>query len=99
MFTINGQTNFDAVGVEVEARACAKGIFEPLATGGKVHELKLTEGASVKGRLVKGGQPVAGVEIGVSGAEREAGIYAGDFSVGTDKDGKFFLVNLRPAPD
>ena len=27
MFNINGQTNFDAVGVEVEARACAKGIF------------------------------------------------------------------------
>jgi peroxiredoxin len=99
MFTLNGQSSFDAVGVEVEARAYAKGIFEPLATGGKVHELKLTEGASVKGRLLKDGKPVVGAEIGICGAEREAGIYAGDFSVGTDKDGKFLLVNLPPNRD
>src|SRR5207247_1475005 len=86
MFVINGETPFDAMGVEVEARAFAKGVFQHLASGGKIHELKLTEGAAVKGRLVKDGQPVAGVEIGVSGAERSAEIYVGDFTVGTDKD-------------
>jgi peroxiredoxin/protocatechuate 3,4-dioxygenase beta subunit len=98
-FAINGEKSFDAVGVEVEARGYAKGIFKPLGTGEKVHELKLTEGASVKGRLLKDGKPVAGVELGVSGVEREAGIYVGDFSVGTDKDGKFLFVNLPPNRD
>jgi peroxiredoxin len=99
LFTINGQTSFDAVGVEVEARAYAKGIFEHLATGGKVHELKLTEGASLKGRLLKDGKPVAGVEVGMCGADRRAEIYVGDFSVGTDQDGRFLFVNLPPDRD
>ena len=99
MFVLNGETPFDAVGIEVEARAFAKGVFQQLASGGKIHELKLTEGAAVRGRLVKDGQPVAGVEIGVSGAERRAEIYVGDFAVGTDKDGGFFLANLPPNRD
>src|SRR5689334_21750645 len=88
-FVINGQDSFDAVGVEVEAPGYAKGIFPHLATGGKVHELKLTDGVSVKGRLLKEGKPMPGVEIGVSGVEREASVYIGNYSVGTDKDGKF----------
>jgi peroxiredoxin len=98
-FLINGETPFDAAGVEVEARACAKGIFEHLATGGKVHELKLTEGGAVKGRLVKDGRPVSGAEVGVCGADRRAEIYVGDFSIGTDKEGKFSLPNLPPNRD
>jgi peroxiredoxin/protocatechuate 3,4-dioxygenase beta subunit len=96
LFTINGQNSFDAVGIDVEARGYAKGIFPHLSTGGKVHELKLTEGASVKGRLVKDGKPLSGIEIGISGVEREASVYIGDYSVGTDKDGKFLFVNLPP---
>ncbi len=98
-FVINGETPFDAVGVEVEARAFAKGMFQRLASGGKVHELRLTEGAAVKGRLVKDGQPMAGVEIGISGADRSSDVYVGDFSVGTDMDGEFFLGNLPPNRD
>jgi peroxiredoxin/protocatechuate 3,4-dioxygenase beta subunit len=99
MFTINGQDSFDAVGVDVEARGYAKGIFPHLATGGKVHDLKLTEGASVKGRLLKDGKPMAGIEIGISGVEREASVYIGDYIVGTDKDGRFLFVNLPPNHD
>ena len=93
-FLINGETSFDAVGVEVEARAYAKGVFQKLATGGKVHDLKLTEGGSVKGRLVKDGKPVTGIEIGICGADRNAAIYVGDFTVGTDKEGNFLFVTL-----
>jgi len=99
LFVLNGETPFDAVGVEVEARGFAKGVFQKLATGEKVHELKLTEGAGVKGRLLKDGQPVAGVEMSVSGAERSAEIYVGDFSVGTDKEGRFLLTSLPPNRD
>lgn len=98
-FVINGETPFDAVGVEVEARTFAKGIFQRLASGGKVHELRLTEGAAIEGRLVKDGQPMAGAEIGISGADRSADVYVGDFTVGTDKDGAFFLGNLPPNRD
>ena len=95
-FVVNGQTAFAAIGVDVEARGFAKGIFQSLASGGTVHELKLTQGASLKGRVTIGGQPLAGVEIGVSGKERSSEIYAGNFSVATDKDGHFLFVNLPP---
>jgi peroxiredoxin/uncharacterized GH25 family protein len=95
-FVINSETSFDAVGIDIEAGGYAKGVFQHLASGGKIHELKLTEGASVRGRLVKDGKPIAGVEMGISGAERNAENYVGDFSVGTDNEGKFLLVNLPP---
>lgn len=36
-FVINGQTAFEAAGVDVVARGFAKGIFQSLATGGKIH--------------------------------------------------------------
>ena len=38
-------------------------MFEHLAARGETHLLKLTQGAGVKGRLVKDGQPVTGAEI------------------------------------
>ena len=98
-FVINGDKHFDAVGVEVEARGFAKGIFDGLTTDGAVHDLKLTEGASVKGRLVQDGKPVAGIEMDISGANREASAYVGDFTVGTDSDGRFLFVNLPPRHD
>src|SRR5262249_40349626 len=64
-----------------------------------VHDLNLTEGASVKGRLLKDGKPLSGIEMGISGVEREASVYIGDYIVGTDKDGRFLFVNLPPNHD
>lgn len=93
-FVINGQDAFDAAGVDVVARGFAKGIFQRLETGGKVHELKLAAGASIKGRVLKDGKPLAGVEIGVSGTERNSEIYVGNYSVATDAEGRFLFVNL-----
>jgi len=99
MFVINSQVSFAAVGLDIEARGYAKGIFSPLASGTKVHELKLTEGATVHGRLLKNGKPLSGVEMGICGADRKASTYVGDYSVGTDKEGKFVFVNLPPGLD
>ena len=93
-FVINSTNSFDAAGVDVEARGYAKAVFQSLATGDAIHTLKLTEGAVLKGRIVKGAQPLAGVEVGVAGADRNSEVFVGDFSVGTDKDGRFLLANL-----
>jgi peroxiredoxin/protocatechuate 3,4-dioxygenase beta subunit len=93
-FVLNGQTKFDAAGVDVVARGFAKGIFQRLTTGDKVHELKLAAGASIKGRVLKEGKPLAGVEIGVSGTERRSESYVGNYSVATDAEGRFLFVNL-----
>ncbi|MGH7992719.1 MAG: hypothetical protein ACREDQ_04325, partial [Limisphaerales bacterium] len=95
-FVITSRNPFDSVGVDVEARGLAKGIFQNLTTGGAVHTLKLTEGATLKGRVVQNGKPLAGVEIDVSGANREASAYVGDFSIATGADGKFLFASLPP---
>lgn len=95
-FLITSRKPFDAAGVDVEARGLAKGIFRDLATGGQFHALKLTEGSVLKGRVLQNGKPVAGVEINVSGANREASAYIGDFSIATDEDGRFLFANLPP---
>jgi thiol-disulfide isomerase/thioredoxin len=98
-FVLRSTKPFDSVGVDVETRALAKGIFQRLASGDTVHELKLVEGISVKGRLLKDGKGVPGVEVGISGAERRSEIYAGNYSVGTDAEGRFLFVNLAPKTD
>ena len=95
-FLITSRKPFDAAGVDVEARGLAKGIFQNLATGAEVHTLKLTEGATLKGRVVQNGKPLAGVEMNVSGANRECSVFVGDFSIATDADGKFLFANLPP---
>ena len=99
MFTLHGQAPFDAVGVDIEARGLAKGIFERLSTGDMVHELKLTEGVSVQGRLVRDGKPLPGVEVGISGADRSSQVFVGHYSVATDGDGRFLFVNLPRRTD
>jgi peroxiredoxin/uncharacterized GH25 family protein len=96
LFVLNGAVKFDGAVLEVEARAFANRVLQDMATGGTVNELKLTEGASLTGRLVWDGQPIAGVTMGISGAERNAEYYVGDFSVATDKEGRFGFVNLPP---
>jgi thiol-disulfide isomerase/thioredoxin len=95
-FIITSRDPIDAVGVDVEARGFAEAVFPNLATGDTNHILKLTEGATLKGRVVRDVQPLAGVVINVSGANREASAYAGNFSVATDANGKFLFVNLPP---
>jgi thiol-disulfide isomerase/thioredoxin len=99
VFTINGREPFQAAGIDIEARGFAKAIFQKLATGDKIHELKLTEGTVIKGRVMKNGQPLVGVEVGVAGADRSSEVYVGDFRVATDANGQFLLVNLPPRTD
>src|SRR5688572_29725553 len=70
LFEIRGDSEFTAVGVEVEARGLAKGIFTSLAAGETIHDLKLNKGGAVKGRLVKDGKPVPHVDVGISGVEK-----------------------------
>lgn len=98
-FVIRSLTAFEAVGVDVEARALAKAIFPDLTTGETIHELRLNEGVSLTGRVVKDGKPLAGVEVGVAGADRRAEIYVGNYSIATGADGQFVIANLPANTD
>jgi peroxiredoxin/uncharacterized GH25 family protein len=98
-FAINSTEPFEAVGVDVEAAGFAKGIFQKLATRGEVHKLKLNEGVTVKGKVLRDGKPLAGVDMGIAGADRNSEIFVGDFTVGTDTNGAFLFPNLPARTD
>ncbi len=63
-------------------------------SSGENCEITLTPGVKVTGRVVKDGQPLAGVQIGLTQADRNMDRYIGMFSIGTDADGKFTVEHV-----
>jgi hypothetical protein len=87
--------------VTVEARTLALK-FVTLVTGPQRQTIELAKGATVKGRLVQDGKPVADAEIGLVGQERggfgPALTVVGDpypeMRVGTQQDGTFMISDV-----
>ena len=95
-FLITSQKPFDQMDVRVSARGFANKNFTELASGASVHELTLTEGAAVRGRVLFNGQPVTNVTMGVVSVNRDMEHFTGNFDIGTDSDGRFLFVSLPP---
>ncbi len=93
-FVIHSEEPFEEAGFKIEARGKAGRTFGQVSSGDTVHEFPLTEGVSVTGRVMKDGEPLAGVEVGMTGADREISAFVGDHSIATDDDGYFLIVNL-----
>jgi|SRR5580698_7995368 hypothetical protein len=87
----------------VEARGMAPKLFNHLSTGLERHTLTVTEGATVRGRLVENGKPVGNAEVGLiarergMGAELKIGSPYEEIRIGTQTDGTFVITNA-PAP-
>ncbi len=94
LFILNATLPVEQVALEVEARNLAKGVFNSLSSGEAINDLKMTEGVTITGRVLKDGKPVSGVEVGISGAERWAEVYIGNFSTATSEEGRFMFVNI-----
>jgi hypothetical protein len=87
-----------AVYVQVSAPFKAPRKFKKLEAGAKPHDLTLFEGVTVRGRLVKGGKPLAGVAVGAAQKERNVETFVGEFQAATDEKGAFQIRNV-PAED
>ena len=98
-FLITARQPFESMDVEVTARMYAKQSFRELASGPDRHDLTVTPGASLRGRVLWNGQPLAGVSVGVSGVERAVQKYLGHYDIGTDARGNFMFLNLPPDGD
>jgi uncharacterized GH25 family protein len=98
-FLITAQKPFEMMSVQVTARTFAPGNFNKLASGTSRHDLRMTEGAALTGRVLLDGKPLAGVSVGVSAVDRTAGNYHGHFEVGTSTNGDLAFVNLPPDVD
>ncbi len=66
---------------------------------GNPHRIAMTAGATITGRLVRDGQPVAGAAVGLVQASRNSVTFLGDMSIGTDDEGRFIFLNVHPDDD
>jgi len=86
------------VGVQVDISApklAAQKVWLSPSNGVQIIEMKT--GCMVRGRLLRDGEPVVGMQVGVSGKERESSVFAGHYAVTTGADGRFEFKHLRPA--
>lgn len=93
-FFIGSTKKFDWMGIRVEAPGYARRKFFQLSSE-KDHELTLTDGATVTGRLTKEGKPVKGVGVGLVSVDRSDN-FTGNFDTHTNEDGRFVFLNVPP---
>ncbi|HXC37064.1 MAG TPA: carboxypeptidase-like regulatory domain-containing protein [Candidatus Acidoferrales bacterium] len=70
------------------------GVSNSWSPGNKPHKLTLVEGASVHGRLVNNGKPVANAKVRLDGCEAASWMW--DYTVVTDDHGRFTFSHLPP---
>lgn len=89
----------------IEARGMAPK-FAVLPTGAERHTITVSNGALLRGRVVKNGKPVGGIEIGLNprqpweggpGLTITGSVYD-EIRIGTREDGSFAIPNV-PAPE
>src|SRR5439155_2776725 len=97
-FLLTSQKPFASMSVTVEARTLAKRKFQTLDSG-RPHELRLTEGTAVTGRLVRERTPVAGASVGLVSVNRMIEEFTGEYDIATTKDGRFLLPNVPPGTE
>jgi len=81
----------------VEARGMAPKKLLAVPTGANRQIIVLNEGAVVRGRVLQGGKPVAGAEMGLYSTNHMNGNGYEEIRVGTKEDGTFAFTNV-PTP-
>ncbi len=94
-FLITSPNPFALMDIKVEAKGFARKMLTCLTSGTTRHDLTLTKGTGVTGRIVVNGQALAGVAVGIVSTDR-ARSFVGNNEAGTDAGGRFAFVNLPP---
>ncbi len=98
-FAIHAIEPFDKIVFLVKAGGFAPGVFPPVPSGDTMHEFSLSEGVTVTGRVLKDGDPLAGVKLGMLGVRRGMYDHTDAVSLATDHEGRFRFTNLQPEID
>ncbi len=95
-FLITGNKSADiAWELEIEARGFSKQLTV-LPLTAKLHEIRMTEGAVVQGRILKEGKPAPGIAVGLVQCNRAAGQFVGVARIACNADGRFVFLNVHP---
>jgi hypothetical protein len=81
--------------VRVTARSLAPRIERTLVPG-EPRKISLLPGATISGRLLRDGQPAAGIPVKFHQQDRRAANFLGRFEIATNDDGLFVMTNLAP---
>ncbi len=81
--------------VQVSPRGMAPKLAT-LSTGPDRKTITVTEGATIRGRLLQNGKPVGQAEMGLSTYSRLSGEAFPEVRIGTDEHGKFTITNIPP---
>ena len=79
--------------LEISARGHATQYFKRIDQCNANTHLRLGPGATVRGRLLRAGAPVSGVQMILTNGNRSMD-FLGDVKIATDSDGYFTLVNV-----
>lgn len=81
----------------VEARGLASRGITRVSSGLDRHTFELDAGATLRGRLVKRGKPCPGRLIGLVQTKRKHEVFfVGEYTIGTDEQGRFLFPNVTP---
>ena len=91
-FFIDCTYDVTSLTVLIEPRALAK--RRMWLDTGKAHLIRLNEGVTVTGRLLRDGEPLAGASVSMATRDQEASVSMRGFDVATDRKGRFTLLNI-----
>ncbi|HXJ60077.1 MAG TPA: carboxypeptidase-like regulatory domain-containing protein [Verrucomicrobiae bacterium] len=96
-FSLRCQENVNAVLALADGRGVAKRwvTLRP----GRDHLIRMQEGVTVTGRIVRNGQPFKNAAVGLVTTDRTCGKYLHDFEASSDANGFFALLNVAPDND
>jgi hypothetical protein len=94
-FEIAHTKPLDSVIVQVSPRGMAPKLAT-ISTGADRKTITVTEGATIRGRLLQNGKPVPYAEMGLSTHSRRSGETLPEVHIGTDENGKFAITNVPP---
>ncbi len=97
-FIMAREQPFTRMSVNIKANGLAPAKVWLTVSNG-VHQVRLGPGAVLTGRVLKGKQPLADIEVGVAGANRNSEVFAGHYETRTDAEGRFRFEHLPPNTD
>ncbi len=92
-FVLGRKQPFSRLQVRVKSPGLAS-TLQWLDATNATQTIQMGVGAVVRGRVMKAGAPLAGVGVGLSGAERSSEVFAGHFETKTDTNGVFKFEHL-----
>lgn len=98
-FIIGSEKKFEVMDILVEVPGYARRKFLQLSSD-KTHQLEVSEGVKVTGRILKDGKPAANMGVGLQSESRTMGDAAsvGNFDTFSDADGNFTFFNIPSGP-